>query len=354
MLADGKQTSLSCLIISLGLVLALQPGLERDRKAGLPASALEITGAFHMYDEVLPVCSPDGRWLAFEYHEIKDPNYPRVGIMGLGKESRSWHPLLNVRSGWHLFAGDMSWSPDSQWLALWTDYPNGRKSFFSVSDFRIAKVNIYTGEVVRLTDKLPDGAHAGPTTAWLHSGLIVFSGMTDENIYGVPEGGGTVRKLINVPADECSGTTNTLAASPDEQSIAFEIDSGSDKQVSQCNALWIGDLRTGNLQRVPTMGLHPLSPFWLDGNTILFSGVYVDTGKWLPVGIYSVSLNTGKVTRLLEGLFQTPFVCDSGKTLYFSWGPKLQSKTPVGNDWPTANDFYGFHIWKVPLRDVLQ
>jgi len=342
----------SILLTSLGLALALQMGLATAQKAAPPASAQEVTGNVHMYDEALPACSPDGRWLAFEYHEPSDPNYPRVGIMDLSQDSHPWHPLLQVKPGRHLFAGDMSWSPDSQWLALWTDYPKGRESFWSDSDFGIVKVNVYTREVVRLTDVLPEGARVGPTTAWLRSGLIIFSGITDKSIDGVPDKGGQMRKLINVPADKCDGVTNTFAVSPDEQRIAFEKDSGSDSQVVECNALWIAGLRTGNLQRVPTTGLRPLNPFWLDDDTILFSGIDIAAGKWLPVGIYSISLSTKNLTHILDGPYLTPFVCRSRKTLYFSWGPSLQSKTPAGDAWPTFNDFFGFHIWKIPLHAV--
>ncbi len=341
----------SGVIISLGLALAVWPVLVRSGpKSRPPTSAQEVTGAVQKYDEVLPKCSPDGRWLAFEYHEPDDPNYPHVGIMDLSQGSHPWHPLLEGKAGRHLYAGDLSWSPDSQWLALWTDYPEGRKSFWSDADIRIAKVNIYTREVVRLIDALPDGAHVGPTTAWLRPALIVFSGMMDENIYGVSERGGKPKKLVSVPSDKCGGGTNTLAVSPDEQSIAFAMDGDGDSQIAECNAIWIADLRTGNLRRVPTTGLHPLSPFWLDPGTILFSGE--NNNK--PTGIYAASLNSQKVTRLLDGLYLTPFVCDTGKTLYFSWGPRLETKTPAGNDWPTFNDNYGFHIWKVPLRDVLR
>jgi len=99
--------------------------------------------------------------------------------------------------------------------------------------------------------------------------------------------------------------------------------------------------------------LHPLCPFWLDGNTILFSGINVAGGQWLPVGIYSVSLSAAKVTRLLDGRYLAPFVCDFGKTLYFSWGPTPQTEKPAKDARPPFNDFSGFHIWRVPLRDVL-
>lgn len=304
-----------------------------------------------MYDEALPACSPDGHWLAFEYHEPGDPDYPRIGIMDLRQDSHPWHPLLEAEAGRHLYAGDFSWSPDSRWLAMITDYPKGSKSFWSDSDIQVVKVNIKTHEVVRLTN-FPLDTSFGPTTAWLRSGMIIFAG-EDQNIYGVSEKGGTVRKRISAPTDKCGGITNTLAVSPDEQSIAFAMDWEGDAQIAECNALWIGDLRTGNLRRIPTTGLHPLSPFWLDENTILFSGINIDGGKWLPAGIYRLTLSTGNVTRLLQGNYLTPFVCDSGKMLYFSWGLNLESKTPEGDNWPTFNDFFGFHIWRVPLGDVL-
>jgi Tol biopolymer transport system component len=336
--------------ISLGLALIQAVKLAGDQKASPPASAQEVTGAVQKYDELLPKCSPDGRWLAFEYHETSDPNYPRVGIMDLSQDSHPWHPLLEAKPGRHLYAGDFSWSPDSQWLALWTDYPEGRKSFWSDGDVRLARVNVRTHEVVRLTDALPEGARVGPTTAWLRSGTIVFSGLTDDNIYGVSQRGGKPRKIATAPKDKCGGGTNTLAVSPDERRIAFAIDADGDGQIAECNALWIAAVPTGNLRRVPTTGLHPLSPFWLDKDTILFSGEKDNK----PVGIYKLSLITGNLTRLLEGHYLTPFVCDSDRKLYFSWGPMLEAKTPSGDAWPTFNDFSGFHIWKVPLADVLR
>jgi len=153
-----------------------------------------------------------------------------------------------------------------------------------------------------------------------------------------------------VPAEKCGGVTNTLAASTDQRKIAFVVDSSDKDQITQCNALWIADLETGGLRRVAIEGLHPVSPFWLDDDTILFSGEV----KSDPTGIYSVSPRTGKVTRLLKGLYESPFVCDSGKTLYFSWGPRLRTKLPAGDHSPGPNNEYGFHIWKVPLRDVLR
>ena len=122
--------------------------------------------------------------------------------------------------------------------------------------------------------------------------------------------------------------------------------------LTECNALWIGDLKTKGLRRLPTTGLRPLNPSWLDENTVLFSGIDIEGGKWLPTGIYRVSLRTGEVSPVLKGRYDAPFVCGSGKTLYFSWGPNLRAKR-TSRDGGKSDDYQGFHIWKIPLRDVM-
>jgi Tol biopolymer transport system component len=347
--ATEKKYSLA--LILFGLMIAWQVGFASDRESGPPIGAQRVTGGFHTYAEVFAACSPDGRWLAFEYNELNDTDFPRVGMMRLAQGSHGWHPLLKGKPCQHLYVGDFSWSPDSRWLALITDYPEGTKNFWSKFNPQLVKLNVDTGKVVRLSN-FPPGTLFGPTTAWLRSGSIVFAG-PDGNIDVVPENGGDVRRLIDVPEDKCGGVTNTLAVSPDEQAIIFEKDSADASQNTECDALWIGDLRTGNLRRVPTSGLRPLNPFWLDEDTVLFSGIDIEGGKWLPAGIYRVSLRTGEVSPVLKGLYDSPFVCDSGKTLYFSWGPNLRTKS-TARDGSKSNDYYGLHIWKVPLRKVLQ
>lgn len=320
-------------ILTLGLMIALQVSVSGQAEKRPPMNAQRVTGAFGMYAEVFAAPSPDGRWLAFEYNDLNDPGLPHVAIMRLVPGSHAWCPILKRKPGRHLYVGDFSWSPDSRWLALMTNYP-GAKDPWSLSNVQIAKINVHTGKVVRLTN-FPPGTLLGPTTAWLRSGSIVFTG-PDGNIYGVSANGGDPGKLIDVPEDKCGGVTNTLAVSPDQQSIIFEKDSGDDSQTAECNALWIGNLRTKSLRRLPTTGLRPLNPFWLDDNTVLFAGIEIDGGKWSPTGIYSVSLRTGEVSPVLRGFYDSPFVSDGGKTLYFSWGP-------------TFNDYSGFHIWKMPL-----
>jgi len=94
-------------VVLLGV--ALLSGARPDSKAGLPPNAQEVTGDVHQYAEALPECSPDRRWLAFEYNRMSDPDFPYVGIMRLGQDHRSWHTLLKPRPGEHMFVGDFSW-----------------------------------------------------------------------------------------------------------------------------------------------------------------------------------------------------------------------------------------------------
>ncbi len=328
---DGwKHTIIQFVVLTL---LLIRPSaVATDTRIGKPGHRQRVTGG--PYAEAAPMCSPDGRWLAFEYFDAKHPDAPQIRIMQRDGGLESARPLIDAMQ----YSGDMSWSPDSHWVALQMDFPTRDQSGPRTDDEQIVKINIQTHELIKLTHFAPNTA-IDPTTSWLRTGWIIFSA-TGDDIMGVPEGGGDLRKFAHLPLDRCSGGMDTLAGSPDGRRIAFEMLNFN----PECNALWIADAETGNTVRVPT-GVHPASPSWLDDNSLLFSGES-DDGK--PVGIYRISLRTGKVVRLLEGAYLTPFVCDSGKTLYFSFGPKLQVK---GNSW---NQFYGFHIWKVSMRDLLQ
>jgi hypothetical protein len=186
----------------------------------------------------------------------------------------------------------------------------------------------------------------------LRSGWIVFSAF-DENIYGIPQNGGKPRNLVTVPTDSCPGSTNTLAVSPDEQQVAFALEVDDEKHRVECNGMWVGDLKTHKLTRIATSGLLPLNPYWMDDETILYSGIDTAGGRWVPTGLYSLSLALKRIDRILTGPYLTPSVCLSDQNLYFSWGSKLQEVPPTADDWPTFNDFHGFHVWKISLREIL-
>jgi Tol biopolymer transport system component len=312
----------------LGMSLAEPPGVANYNKPVPPARSQRVTDG--PFAEVAPMCSPDGRWLAFEYFGAEQSDTPQIRIMRRHADLSSARPLIDVKQ----YNGDMSWSPDSRWISVQMDFPTAEQNGPRTDDAQIAKINIYSHEVIKLTD-LARNADVDSTTSWLRTGWIVFSAI-DDTLYAVPDGGGgRLRSLSHLPTSLCSGGMDTLGGSPSGQRIAFDM-SDFDKQ---CDVLWIADVKTGRVTSVPT-DVHPVSPFWLDENTILFSG---ENDNQEPIGIYQVSLRTGRVDRLLIGMYLTPFVCDSGRTLYFSFGSELQR---TGKSW---NPFYGFHIWKMPM-----
>jgi dipeptidyl aminopeptidase/acylaminoacyl peptidase len=283
------------------------------------------------YAEAAPMCSPDAKWLTFEYFDPKHASTPEIWIMPRLGNFDSARPLTDPS----FYGGDASWSPDSRWIAAVMGFPLAGQDGPQTNNEQVVKINVQSREVVKLTHFAPNTT-IDPTTAWLQTGWIVFSAV-DDNIYGVPDDGGEPRKLVDVPSGQCPDNgTNTLAGSPDGRRIAFDMLTFNAK----CDALWVADIDTGKLRRVPT-GVHPVNPFWLDGNDLLFSG---ETDDEKPEGIYRVSLRTGKVTRLLKGLYLTPFVCGSGKMLYFSSGPRLETE---GGSW---NFFHGFHVWRMPMQ----
>ncbi len=163
--------------------------------------------------------------------------------------------------------------------------------------------------------------------------------------------GGKVRKLVSLPRQQCGDNVSTFAISQDERRIAFAIEPASENESDGCTALWVANLTTGAVHAILTPSLYPVTPFWLNANTILFSGMDKEEN---PLGIYELSLPSGAVTPIVKGLYLSPFVCDSGRTLYFAWAPKLAGKDFVWHYLHLGNPFYGFHIWRVPLHDVLQ
>lgn len=326
-------------------------GEARNEKIYRPfRDAQPVTVGIDKNDEVMAECSPNGRWLAFEYHEISNPLSPRIGIVRCTHGIASWHPLLKLKDREIGYLGDFSWSPDSHWLSAVED---DRSDFEDTndlkSDLQVVKVNLETRRMFKLTH-VPPYSNFGSGTAWLRSGLIIFSGLRDGSFYGVPANGGKVRKLVSLPRQQCGGNVSTFAVSQDEQRIAFAIEPVSENESDGCTALWVANLATGAVHAVRTPGLYPFTPFWLNANTILFSGMDKEEN---PLGIYRISLPSGTVTPILRGLYLSPFVCDSDRTLYFAWAPKLAGKDFVWHYLHLGNPFYGYHIWRVPLRDVL-
>src|SRR5258708_28842845 len=158
-------------------------------------------------------------------------------MMRLAPGSHAWRPIVKGKPGRDVYVGDLSWSPDSRWLALITNYPEGAKDLWSGFNAQLVKVNVNTGEVVRLTN-FPPNTLSGPTTAWLRSGSIVFTG-DDENIYGVPENGGGGPKPLCVPKEKSGGVDNNPSPFPPQANNPLYKSRGKNTQTTDKKSLCI-------------------------------------------------------------------------------------------------------------------
>src|SRR6266487_5724587 len=65
--------------------------------------------------ELGPQCSPDNRWIAFEYfHEGSENHGPQIWMMPESEDLPSAKPLVDDGK----YHAGISWSPDSQWISF--------------------------------------------------------------------------------------------------------------------------------------------------------------------------------------------------------------------------------------------
>ena len=84
-----------------------------------------------------PLCSPDGRWLAFEYFTSKNIGDTEIWIMSNSGKAGDVSALLNQKT---LEYGEIAWSPDSASLSFIGNRPVNSgamtEQVFSVNDDR--------------------------------------------------------------------------------------------------------------------------------------------------------------------------------------------------------------------------
>jgi len=285
--------------------------------------------------EMEPVVSPDGKRLAFreftpESHTASERGGLRILSLDPGKRESK---LLLKPDQFH---GGASWSPDNLWLS-YSNYESIQPGSSSV-ERRIYKVNMDTGEKVRLTPGLPT-LRIGEFTSWSERGEIAF--VADNNIYAMRHDGSNLRKLVDVVPKEPNLRPVQIAWSSDGKSLAFSAERTSDSGSKEESKIWLADVQSGHLRPITT-GVYDETPTWQDSDTIIFSR-FSDN---LPtVSLYSVSIRTGTVKRVSHnGMGYSPWVDQKSKVLYFSSAKRFD---PSGNDF---NMFRGFHVWRMPIN----
>ena len=276
--------------------------------------------------EIGPRCSPDGRYLAFEYFSLEHPTSAQVWLMPKNGQFSDAKPLLAAVEEIY---GEPSWSPDSNWLSFIRGVPgqNG-----AVSD-QVYKINVTNHEMLQLTTVPPETALGG--TSWAPDGRILFE--MNDDIYVVPETGGSVTKLIDVRSKLPGVELMFPSWSPDESRVAFVGRKRPSAQSSGGRGLYVADLRTGRITKI-LEGLGDDAPFWFDDESILCSRT--EHGPRSSVWIAWVS--GGRLERLTKGPFDvTPAVCADHRDIYFARNRSISRPKSL---------LQGFHIWRLKLE----
>lgn len=273
--------------------------------------------------ETEPNISPDGRWIAFQYFGENKPGLPQIWIMEISKGFRSARPLVDQ----HGYAGEMSWSPDSQWI-----------SFISPDDKparhtdQIYQVNVITLEIIQVTG-FPEGSLIGDSTTWSTSGLIAFE--KGGIICGVSQAGGKEVQLLDTRQPLSNQRPSYIRFSPDGKMLVFSVEDEERRQ----SEIWVADLKSKSIRRITSLHFD-FFPTWIDERHVLFSR-QTENG-WSEVQI--LSLLTGNLERITsEHVDYTPSTDPLGHVLYFS------RRGRVPKDQENADFLVGFHIWRMSV-----
>lgn len=274
--------------------------------------------------EIGPLCSPDGRQLAFEYFSPEHPNAVQVWLMPTRGEFSQAKPLLGYTGKYY---GEISWSPDAAWLS----FIGGTTDSSRLVSDQVFKVNVTTRHITPLTN-LPTGTSLGAGTSWSKDGQIAFE--MEDDIYVVSQNGGALAKLVDVKS-MLPGVSPFFALwSPDGRRIAFV------GRTAQENSLYIADLESHRIEKVFS-GVGDDGPSWLDDSRILSSHVEGQSHS----SIWMIRVRDKRSIRLTEGFYDiSPVGSARGSYLYFSRNADISKGS--------RSLVRGFHIWRAPIRDL--
>jgi len=277
---------------------------------------------FGQVAETEPNISPDGRWIAFQYFAGNEkPSSPTIWIMETAKEFRSAKAL----AGLPRYAGEMSWSPDSNWISFISSDDKPARS-----TEQIYKINILTMRRIQLTT-FPEGTVIGDSTTWSKTGFIAFE--REGKIFAIKDNGGEEMELLDPRIALSNRIPSSIKFSPDGNMLVFAVENQQRDQ----SEVWLADLPTRKVRRLTSLHFDAF-PSWIDKERLLFSRE-TKTGY---AQIYALSLRTEKLKRLTSGHVDfTPATDSSANTLCFSRKGKVQ-KNLKETEW-----LAGFHIWCV-------
>jgi len=279
--------------------------------------------------ELGPICSPDGRWLAFEYFTSKGVSDTEIWIMPTHGTSREAKPVLNDKRYEY---GEIAWSPDSAWIS----FIGNRSTDSIVLSMQIYKVNIFTRQIVQLTS-FPDATGLGAGTSWSRDGHIAFE--MNDDMYVVPESGGSADKLLDVRKNLPSVAPYFPTWSPDGSRLAF-VGRRPGKNGTE-HTLYVLEVQTGRVSSV-FQGVGDDGPSWLDVDHVLCSH---EDGED-KYSLWLIPVSPGSPLQITRGHYDGTPSTDPAHTYLFFSRSDGRSKPSL------SSPARGFHLWKLCLNLV--
>ncbi len=318
MMLSAKTRVITLLLLCWPIFISLRTGNTNDQAVQIFKGPVGEFG---------PLCSPDGRWLAFEYFTSKNIGDTEIWIMSNSSKAGDVTALLNQKT---LEYGEIAWSPDSASLSFIGNRPVNSRAMTE----QVFSVNVQTREVKQLTH-LPEFTALGAGTSWSKTGQIAF--VMNDDIYVVSESGGNTAKLVNIHSLLAGVTPYFPLWSPDASRLAFVGRKRENTKMRQ--DLYVIEIGTGKLSKI-FEAVGDDSPFWFDDRYLLSSH---EDGKY-KYSIWLVPILKGNPKELTHGFYDgTPSVDPSKSNLFFSRSENIRE---ASLDSPAR----GFHLWKQKLR----
>lgn len=274
--------------------------------------------------------SPNGKFLAFERFGENEGGSPKVWVMPISGGLDDARLVVDGTSfGQSWYVGEISWSPDSQWIAFIGHPVTGG----AVTE-QVFKVNIETRQAVQLT-RFEGPTSLGAGTSWSKSGQVLF--VKDGDLFHVSESGGPAIRVLDVQSSALELTPYFPVWSPNEEHIAFI---GRQKARGK-KALYVANAKEGNFKKL-IEAVWDDGPYWLNTTHILIT-VPDNAGPKTRIALTSV--RSPKVVYLTKDYQDvTPSVDVTTRSLFFS-----RRRVRPGAQTSITE---GFHIWRIEFRDL--